>query len=103
MGLEGIVSKQGPAVSARSIQALDQGEEPNVTGNEPARGDVLMKPQACSRCDDCRWVCENHTDRPWLGEQACGSGGAWGRHVPSATLPTQPPCRRCQTASKLTR
>jgi bifunctional non-homologous end joining protein LigD len=38
MGLEGIVSKQGPAVSARSIQAPDQGEEPNVTGNEPARG-----------------------------------------------------------------
>jgi hypothetical protein len=32
--------------------------------------------QACSRCDGCRWVCENHTDRPWLGARACGCGGA---------------------------
>ena len=23
--------------------------------------------QACARCDNCRWVCENYTDRPWLG------------------------------------
>jgi hypothetical protein len=29
-----------------------------------------------ARCDDCCWVCENHTDRPWLGERACGCGGA---------------------------
>ncbi len=30
----------------------------------------------CSRCDDCRWVCENHRDRPWEGPRACGCGGA---------------------------
>lgn len=30
----------------------------------------------CARCDGTRWVCENHTDRPWLGERACGGGGA---------------------------
>jgi hypothetical protein len=35
-----------------------------------------MRVQACSRCDDCRWVCENHMDRPWLGERACGCGSA---------------------------
>ena len=35
-----------------------------------------MKVQACSRCHDCRWVCENHPDRPWLGARACGCGGA---------------------------
>jgi hypothetical protein len=62
--------------SGRSIQALDQSQEPNVTGNEPAGGDVLMNVQSCARCDDCRWVCENHNDRPWLGERGCGGAGA---------------------------
>jgi hypothetical protein len=32
--------------------------------------------KTCARSDDCRWVCENHTDRPWLGERACGCAGA---------------------------
>ena len=26
--------------------------------------------------DNCRRVCENHTDRLWLGERACDCGGA---------------------------
>ena len=30
----------------------------------------------CPRCDNTRWVCENHLDRPFLGERACGCGGA---------------------------
>ena len=30
----------------------------------------------CPRCDNTRWVCENHTDRPFLGGRACGCGGA---------------------------
>ena len=30
----------------------------------------------CSRCDDYRWVCENHPDRPWEGPRACNCGGA---------------------------
>jgi len=30
----------------------------------------------CSRCDNIRWVCENHPDRPSLGECACTCGGA---------------------------
>jgi hypothetical protein len=30
----------------------------------------------CPRCDNTRWVCENHFDRPFLGERACGCGGA---------------------------
>jgi hypothetical protein len=21
----------------------------------------------CARCDSCRWVCEAHPERPWLG------------------------------------
>src|SRR5204862_5191865 len=29
-----------------------------------------------SRCDNTRWVCEHHLDRPFLGERACGCGGA---------------------------
>ncbi len=35
-----------------------------------------MKVQSCARCDNCRWVCENATDRPWLGTRACACGGA---------------------------
>ena len=27
----------------------------------------------CARCDNCRWVCEAHPDRPWLGD--CGAAG----------------------------
>lgn len=30
----------------------------------------------CGRCDNSRWVCENHPDKPWLGEYACGCGDA---------------------------
>jgi hypothetical protein len=30
----------------------------------------------CARCDNCRWVCENHPDKPWEGPRACGCGGA---------------------------
>jgi hypothetical protein len=30
----------------------------------------------CPRCDNTRWVCENHLDRLFLGERACGCGGA---------------------------
>src|SRR5262249_45361796 len=25
----------------------------------------------CTACDDCRWVCEEHHDRPWEGPRAC--------------------------------
>ncbi|WP_064742417.1 hypothetical protein [Bradyrhizobium sp. ORS 375] len=31
----------------------------------------------CLRCDDARWVCENHPDRPWtdsLRGCQCGAG-----------------------------
>jgi hypothetical protein len=28
----------------------------------------------CARCDNCRWVCENHPDQPWEGPRACGCG-----------------------------
>jgi hypothetical protein len=30
----------------------------------------------CARCDNCRWVCEFHPDRPWEGPRARGRGGA---------------------------
>jgi hypothetical protein len=30
----------------------------------------------CARCDNSRWVCENHPDKPWLGDNACSCGGA---------------------------
>jgi hypothetical protein len=29
----------------------------------------------CGRCDNCRWVCENHPDKPWLGGNACNCAG----------------------------
>jgi hypothetical protein len=28
----------------------------------------------CARCDNYRWVCEAHPDRPWDGAYACGCG-----------------------------
>jgi hypothetical protein len=58
--------------------------------------------QAWTRCDNCRWVCENHSDRPWLGARACGYGGA-GASCPVCNAADMPPCRRCRTASMLTR
>jgi hypothetical protein len=30
----------------------------------------------CTRCDDCRWVCEAHPDRPWGGPHACACHAA---------------------------
>jgi hypothetical protein len=51
--------------------------------------------QPCARCDNRRWVCENHTDRPWLGKGACGCGGV-GAPCPAcnaayvATVPDMP-------------
>jgi hypothetical protein len=32
--------------------------------------------ERCMVCGGCRWVCENHPDRPWEGERACDCGGA---------------------------
>jgi hypothetical protein len=39
----------------------------------------MIKPASmrfCLRCDNGRWVCEAHTDRPWEGPRACDCGGA---------------------------
>lgn len=34
---------------------------------------------ACTHCDHAGWVCETHTDRPWIAVSAhataCGCGG----------------------------
>jgi hypothetical protein len=30
----------------------------------------------CARCDNGRFVCENHPDRPFFGGRACDCGGA---------------------------
>jgi hypothetical protein len=40
----------------------------------------------CQRCDGCRWVCENHLDRPWQGPRACDCGGA-GAPCPICNVP----------------
>ena len=40
----------------------------------------------CPVCKGCRWVCENHPDRPWEGEHACGCGGA-GAPCPWCNVP----------------
>jgi hypothetical protein len=50
--------------------------------------------QHCAVCDDGRFVCENHPDRPWEGERACDCGGA-GMPCPACnpsevTLPEMP-------------
>jgi hypothetical protein len=40
----------------------------------------------CTRCRDTYWVCEDHDDRPWSGESACGCGGA-GMPCPFCNVP----------------
>jgi hypothetical protein len=30
----------------------------------------------CARCDDSRFVCERHPDRPFFGDRACPCGDA---------------------------
>jgi hypothetical protein len=53
----------------------------------------------CLRCDNSRWVCETHDDRPFLGDNACDCGGAGApcpacnRTDPSdpANIPAMPP------------
>jgi len=33
--------------------------------------------KVCLVCDNTRWVCEEHPDRPWeVSPRACGCGGA---------------------------
>ena len=48
----------------------------------------------CSRCDDYRWVCENHPKRPWEGPRACACGGAGAPcpacNVSEVTVPEMP-------------
>jgi hypothetical protein len=49
----------------------------------------------CARCDNSRWVCENRPNKPWLGENACGCGGAGEpcpicNHPDEDTLPELP-------------
>lgn len=52
----------------------------------------------CKRCQDERWVCENHEDRPWSREKpngcTCGAGAPcpdcnneWTRDTPPAPAP----------------
>jgi hypothetical protein len=42
----------------------------------------------CFLCEDCRWVCESHPERPWRGVYACGCGSA-GAPCPSCNRPAE--------------
>jgi hypothetical protein len=44
--------------------------------------------QWCAHCDNCRWVCEEHPDKPWLGVRACTCGNAGA------------PCQICNTSDE---
>lgn len=41
----------------------------------------------CDVCNGCFWVCENHNDRPWDGDNACNCGGA-GMPCPKCNVST---------------
>jgi len=45
----------------------------------------------CAKCDNSRWVCENHPGRSFLEDNACDCGGA-GAPCPSCnkTDPSDP-------------
>jgi hypothetical protein len=49
---------------------------PIAWGQEDSRAFAYVNPMTCFRCEDTRWVCENHPERPWEGQHACGCGGA---------------------------
>ena len=36
----------------------------------------VTAPAPCEVWDNGGWVCEDHRDRPWQGDRACGCGGA---------------------------
>src|SRR5258708_2119157 len=54
------------------------------TGQHQPTGTRRNRPLAISKSlmqslmasADCGWVCENHPDQPWEGENACPCGGA---------------------------
>jgi hypothetical protein len=41
----------------------------------------------CNRCGGCRWVCEAHPDRAWIGDGLCQCG-APGMPCPACNLCT---------------
>ena len=57
-------SRESSARLGRTLCKLFNGE--NADG-------LSMK---CVHCEHTGWVCENHPDAPWDGEQACICGGA---------------------------
>jgi hypothetical protein len=59
-----------------------------------------MAKVACLCCDDTGWVCENHSDQPWIGPHACTCGGA-GAPCPRRNTPTAGEPRVFQLSSSL--
>jgi len=58
----------------------------------------------CATCRDTFWVCEDHPDKPWDGEDACGCGAA-GMPCPvcnpaDADHPPKPPAGMTVQADK---
>jgi hypothetical protein len=54
----------------------------------------------CTRCDNTRWVCEHHLDRPFLGERACGAAplAHLARTATKLIRPTQTTSPQCLLA-----
>jgi hypothetical protein len=48
-----------------------------LPGCFPDCGDQIGLMFKCRRCQDARWVCENHPDRPWghHPDDCCGGAG----------------------------
>jgi hypothetical protein len=51
-------------------------ENPRSGGSSAQPAVVAFRRMKCTRCDDCGWLCENHTRRPSLGNRACDCGWA---------------------------
>jgi hypothetical protein len=50
----------------------------------------------CPRCNNCRWICEAHPGRPWLGDRACNCGAPGNpcpacNHAEEDNPPAMPP------------
>ena len=82
---QGHLGRAGAARRDRVPREVGRGQGAAPVFQGPAGGPVM---QWCDRCENCRWVCENHTDMPWFGARACSCEGAGTRrHRPSRPFP----------------
>ena len=81
---EGLGEEERPHASRRSRPAPERQEKAGSLARRLAWRRLgyayrrpILRSMLCPACDGMRWVCEEHTDRPWGAHpRACQCGGA---------------------------